>query len=277
MSHLPDLLAERQRKAFAASIDAVALVDRMIHQLEFLRAQALASLSHLASRIASDEQHADRGEHLHHAVEAELAAATHTTRVQTATRMGHASQLIADYPATSAALASGDLSLRHTEIIAEAGQIIASAAARKNYEAEVLPLALEMTPAQLRAHARRLVTHHSEETVDERHATARQARCVRVTPFEDGMAQLVAVLAAAEAYAIKDRLVRLTHETRKQRADEAAGASASATTANPPITTRAHTQADILVYLLLGNAIPSCDGSSDTPGDSGTPNRLHTN
>lgn len=250
MTQLPELLADEQRKALAAGIDAIMLVERMIHQLEFLRAQGFASLNELASRIARAEQHADHGEHLHRAIEADVAAATHTTSALTAARMGHAAELIASYPAVSAALAEGDISLRHTEIIAEAGQIVAAFSARQSYEAAVLPLALAMTPPQLRAHARRLAEHYSEQSLDERHATARETRCVRVTPLNDGMAKLIAVLAATEAYAIKDRLVRLTHETRTQGAVAAPQAPAREAAYEA---TRAHTQADIFAQLLLGD------------------------
>ena len=160
MSRIPESLAEQQRAAFAASIDQVALLERMIRQLGYLSSVGLASLTWLASHIAHDERHSDHGEHLHRAVEAEIAPATRATGAQTTRRAAHAEQLPTSYSEVSAAFALGDLSLRHTEVVVEAGQVITASNARSRFEAAVLSLALTMTPTQLRPHARRLAQTH---------------------------------------------------------------------------------------------------------------------
>lgn len=249
MPQLPEFLALEQQDALAAGVRAVEQIESMIRQLEYLRTTQLATLSRLATRIAHDEGHPDRGEHVHRAIEAEVAVATRTSSALVSARMTHAEQLLDGYPAVSAAFASGWLSLRHTEVLADAGQVIASAAVRARYEADVLPLALTMTPTQLRSHARRLAERYAERTLDERHADARTQRHVRVTPLDDGMAQLVAVLGAAEAYAIKDQLVRLA------RAAEEKGE-----THDDAPRSRAQVQADLFVRLLLGGPAERTEG-----------------
>ncbi|CAG7599232.1 hypothetical protein LEUCIP111803_00281 [Leucobacter soli] len=159
MSNLPDALTVQQRDALAAGVAAVERIDAMIHQLEYLKAAGLASLSRLASRIASDEGHPDHGELVHRAVEAEVAVATRTGQAAVASAMGHAETLTSDYPALTGALRDGAVSFRHTQVVVDAGDIIAEPTARAVYEAEIVPLAERMTAPQLRAHAKRVAEY----------------------------------------------------------------------------------------------------------------------
>ncbi|RGE22427.1 HNH endonuclease signature motif containing protein [Leucobacter sp. wl10] len=256
MEDLTHLMTDEQRAALAAGVAAVERIETMIHQLEYLKSLQLAGLTRLASQIARAEGHADHGELVHRAVEAEVAVATRTGQAATAHRMGHADLLLDRYPAISDAFGAGRVSLRHSEVIVDAGQIVAAPRARAAYEAEVLPLALSMTARQLRPHARRLAEHFAERSIDERHRDARERRCVRVIDLDDGMAQLVATVGAAEAYAIKDRLARLAHRARS--ADGGAGA--------PAARTLAQAQADVLTDLLLAREPGTGDGPSAIAG-----------
>lgn len=267
MTHLPPDLIDQHREALAAGVRVVEMVDAVMHQIEYLRAVHLAALSHLASAIARDEGHRDHGEHVHRAIEAEVAVATRTGQTAVANQMGHAAGLLAQYPAVSEALAQGALSLRHTEVIADAGQIIADPAARAAYETAVLPLARTMSTAQLRPHARRLAERHAERDLEDRHRDARRSREVRVTGLNDGMAQLTAVLGAVEAYAIKDRLSRLAHR-RNRRATAEPGVDCEATeNAVSGAPTLRQSQADVFVELLLTGDLAS--GITDIPvGDA---------
>lgn len=247
--------ADEQRAALAARIAAVERIDAMIHQLEYLKAAQLASLARLASRIARDEKHADRGELVHRAVEAEVAVATRTGQIETAHRMGHADRLLTDYPAVAETFATGRLSLRHTEVIVEAGQILTGPEARSAYESRVVPLAVSSTSRELRTHARRIAEHFAERSIDERHREARERRCVRVVDLDDGMAQLVATVGAVEAHAIRDRLARIAHRVRgSDRAASADGSASKTDDADPR--TSAQIQADVLAELLLTGARP---------------------
>ncbi|QIM18924.1 hypothetical protein G7066_10595 [Leucobacter coleopterorum] len=58
--------------------------------------------------------------------------------------------------------------------------------------------------------ARRLAEQFTEVSLDERHAEARKRCRVSVREHDDGMADLIAHLPAAEAYAIYDRLTRMS-------------------------------------------------------------------
>ncbi|MFI7742259.1 HNH endonuclease signature motif containing protein [Kocuria rhizosphaericola] len=71
---------------------------------------------------------------------------------------------------------------------------------------ELLLRAPDSTVAQLRALARRRRAGLLRETEEQRHRLALQDRRVWVEPREDGMAQLCALLDAATAHAIQDRL-----------------------------------------------------------------------
>ncbi|GAA1754713.1 HNH endonuclease signature motif containing protein [Kocuria aegyptia] len=102
---------------------------------------------------------------------------------------------------------------------------------------ELLLRAPDSTAAQLRAYARRRRAGLLRETEEQRHRLALRDRRVWVEPREDGMAQLCALLDAATAHAIQDRL-----DTLVDRADPAVPAApvevvatgASATPALPP-------------------------------------------
>lgn len=247
---LPQVLAEQHREALAAGVSAVEAIETMIRRLDYLRASQLAGLSRLGSQIAADEGHPDHGETVHRAIEAEVAAALRTGHVSAANLMAHAGELIDRYPATAAELAEGRVSLPHTRVVAEAGRIIVDARARAAYEAEALPLALELTPRQLRAHARRIAEHFAECSLEERHREARARRGVRVVDLDDGMADVIATVGAVEAYAIKDRLARIAYAAR--RASLVAGDPAASSGADA--CTPRQAQADAFVGLLLTGA-----------------------
>ncbi len=264
MKDLTPLTTADQRRALAAGVDAVERIDTMIQQLEYLRTVQLAGLSRLASRIARDEGHSDHGELVHRAIEAEVAAAIRIGRVTAANRMGHADQLLERYPRVSAAFAEGRISLRHTEVLIDAGQILQTAGARAAYEAEVLPHALESTPHGLRAHARRLAERFAERGIDDRHREARRLRWVSVVNADDGMADLTARIGAAEAYAIKDRLARIAHRLQTEPRPVSTDAGHSS---QPEPRTLQQMQADAFVEILLSNGL-SAESDTATAGDA---------
>ncbi len=288
MEDLSHLTTEEQRAALAAGVGAVEQIQTMIHQLEYLQTVQLAGLTRLASRIARDEGHADHGELVHRAIEAEVSVATRTGHITVATRMGHADQLLDRYPAVSAAFAEGRVSLRHTEVIVDAGQIIQTPDSRAAYAAEVLPIALHSTVRQLRTQARRLAEHFAERGIDERHREARKQRSVTVADLDDGMACLTARIGAVEAYAIKDRLARIAHHARARGAgsDAAHGHPAAhphTAAHQPPCQhpdeadprTARQIQADVFTELLLTGTAPmtAASTSSSTPPGGGATGR----
>lgn len=114
------------------------------------------------------------------------------------------------------ALRAGSISEYHVNAIVDAADVIGvamtpeSQSRRSAYEAAVLEIAVAESPNRLRPIARRLAERHSEQSIDERHACARQRRRVFVTELPDGMADLIAHLPAAEAYGIFNRITQMS-------------------------------------------------------------------
>ena len=286
MKALPTDVTQQQRDALATGVSLVEHLDAMIHQIDHLKAMALASLSRLATRIAQDEGHLDHGELVHRAVEAEVAVATRTGQVATASAMAHADALLTHYPSTAQALGDAAVSLAHTRVIVDAGGIISELTARAAYEAEVLPLARTMSAQRLRAHAKRLAEHFADRHIDERHREARLGRRVRVFDLDDGMAKLVATIGAVEAYAIKDRLSRIARAARGEAQGMALGSGeigpdkhvvgageggAGDDDAGNDARTLEQIQADACIELLLEpHALPATGSKGSTSSTSGS-------
>lgn len=257
MEHFTAITTGQQRAALAAQVTAVQQIDQMIHQLEYVKTMQLAAVSRLATQIARDEGHGDHGAMVHRAVEAEIAAATRSSQLTTSRRIGHADHLLTKYPEVSAAFADGEVSLRHTEVIADAGQVITSEEGRSAYERDIIPAARTLTSGQLRLHAKRVAEMYAGRSIDERFAEARMGRQVRVTDLDDGMAQVAAVVPAVEAYGIRDRLSRIAYHTK----------------CDGDSRTLRQVQADVFTQLLLtAGALPEVpDAVEDVPGSASGP------
>jgi Domain of unknown function (DUF222)/HNH endonuclease len=137
-----------------------------------------------------------------------------------------AQTLTGQLPRTLSALASGDLTLRHAQVIAEAACRLPAEHAGQ-LEHRVLERAARQTVAQLRAAVRRTVLALDPRTAEQRHRLARQDRTVELRPVEDGMTELRALLPAPDAETIYRRLCDATRllpaaddrTTGQQRAD----------------------------------------------------------
>lgn len=135
-----------------------------------------------------------------------------------------------DYPRALALVASGELTVEHVEVIAEAGLVIGMGDApdtqdrRSAYEQRAIEAALVETPNGLRPIVKQLAEVWSEAPIEVRHENAAQLRRVTVIDAEDGMADLYAHLPAHEAYAIHDRLTRIARSAKNgERGVPAAG------------------------------------------------------
>jgi hypothetical protein len=116
--------------------------------------------------------------------------------------------LVGSFPATHAALETGEISRAHASVIVEAGLPITDDDARALFEAAVLDVARRETPGRLRPAARLLANRLHPVPLETRHAVAATARNVWVRDLDDGMAELIATLPAALAHGIRDRLDR---------------------------------------------------------------------
>lgn len=241
-----------------AGIDDEALVDA-IRGWERLAAWAaagqLASIAELARRRRPlDREGADRGADSGHpglasvsefAVD-EVATALRLSRCAAGTRLHVAVELAERLPATAAALRAGELDAVKARRIAEATTALAAEAASA-VERRVLPRAADQTVSQLRASLARAVMAVDPADVEERHQRAAADRRVCITPVEDGMAELWALLPADGAAAVRTALDRIARRMGRsagrsmdnRRADALveiaaaawAGAASSATTA----------------------------------------------
>jgi hypothetical protein len=134
--------------------------------------------------------------------------------------VGHAVQLVVDFPDTWAALSAGLIDLRQVRAITDelGGQ---DPAIRARVEAAVLPVAPTMDSVALRKLIKRLLHELAPVETAERHRVARDRRHVSVTPASDGMAFLEALLPAEDAVAINTALNVAAADAK--RADAAAG------------------------------------------------------
>jgi hypothetical protein len=150
-------------------------------------------------------------------------------------RMEHARRLVEDLPQVLDLLEGGEVSERHARVVVDAvvGLNPAEAAA---VQAAVVGRAADLTVPQLRRAARRAALAAVPELAATRAQEAAAGRQVSLRPVEDGMAELVATLPAADAQCVVAAL---------DGAAKAAGRAAEAAGAEPgPVGAR---RADALV------------------------------
>ncbi|GAA3169710.1 hypothetical protein GCM10010531_23490 [Blastococcus jejuensis] len=114
-------------------------------------------------------------------------------------------------PATYAALAAGELDVARAGALADVLGSTRPELARA-VEAILLPEAVDLSVARLRARALELLAELDAPAADQRRERAKQTADVFLQPGADGMATLGAELSAdeaAEAYAVIDQLARL--------------------------------------------------------------------
>lgn len=182
---------------------------------------------------------------------AELAAALPLTKAQAENLVGESVQLVQDFPGTLAALQGGRLDVRRARtIVDELGSlepevrrqvepaIVADPTAdpgaadtgAANVEADVVGDAVGgVDSAVLRRRLKGAVHGLAPVTVAERGVRARARRFVRVTPAQDGMAWLEALLPAEDAIAVKSTLDAAARELKRR---DAAGGDVRARSAD---------------------------------------------
>ncbi|WP_426302044.1 DUF222 domain-containing protein [Arthrobacter sp. R-11] len=168
----------------------------------------------------------DAAELARRAVAAEIATATRAKDRTIQRQMGQAVELLDRFPATFGSLAQGRISLAHARIIQDAGAALDDPDALARYETVLVARAERQAPARVRRLAVREAEKAQPEAMADRHERAAEERRVWVTPLPDGMAELAAVLPAAIAYGIHDRLTRMAQKHAEQhRNTEAVGAA----------------------------------------------------
>jgi hypothetical protein len=113
-------------------------------------------------------------------------------------RIGLAIELAGGLTATAAALAAGEIDVQKAHSIADGCRYLDPGAAAE-VEAVVLARAGDQTNAQLKKSVRKAAIAADPVAAQQRHVAAKNERGVWLTPLDDGMAEVRAVLAAADA------------------------------------------------------------------------------
>lgn len=139
--------------------------------------------------------------------EDEIATALRIGRRSAAIRLDEALAL-EDLPRTFSALEAGDITITKSRVVVRG---VASLSDRLKLEVEkrVLPQASQQVPEQLRRAVERAVLSVDSSAAERRQDKARAERRVTLTPVADGMAELWALLPAADAQAVYRTLTAL--------------------------------------------------------------------
>lgn len=148
----------------------------------------------------------------------EVAARTVTTTRQAENQVGHAVQLVEDFPATWAALSAGSIDERRARVIT--GELGAQdPEVRRRVEAAVLPAAPDLDTVALRRRIVQLLHELAPATAEQRCREARERRDVTLTPAPDAMAYLEAYLPAEDAIAVRSVLDAAAHTLKRRDAE----------------------------------------------------------
>ncbi|MCW2541425.1 MAG: endonuclease [Frankiales bacterium] len=191
------------RLSLTDRIDAVAVWGRATAWLEGLGQQLLASV---AAADTTRDQWARE----------EIAAVLGLAPVTASGYLARAAALTDRLPGTLDALLAGHISgLQARAVVDASGQLPDGLAG--DLESAVLPRASSQTLAELKRSLRRAVLRLDPAAAEQRRKAAHADRYVRIGNLEDGMAQLWALLPAADAQAIHDQVDATAR--RIQRAD----------------------------------------------------------
>jgi hypothetical protein len=177
-----------------ARIDLLIGLERQIAWLQATQQHVLAALDGHALDWAGTESI----DYTREQVGAALRLAPGTA----AARLEVARTLVDRLPATLAMLQRGEISYLHARKLADAVADL-DAKTTATVEQHVLRRAGNQTVGQFDASVRRAVISADPRQADERHDDAVEQRCVVVTPADDGMAELQALLPAEGATLIK--------------------------------------------------------------------------
>lgn len=197
----------------AALLDEWVDLGAQIAGLEARRVEALAERAALLEYETGPKiVHSSMAER---SMVAEFAAAGRVSPGTMSVQFANAVALANGFPATMRALAQGQISRRHAEVILEAAPREDGDAAdngatlRAAYEHDVLPYACGTTAPRTRAHAKAVTARLQPVSQEQAHREAREEREVSITPTSDGIAQFIGVVPELLAYAIFDRLTAM--------------------------------------------------------------------
>jgi hypothetical protein len=185
------------------ALEVVAAWDRMI---AWANAGQLAAVAEFARRPVSigdtpDVARAKRGpvgSVRRSNPDDEIAARLSISSGSASFRLGLALDLAGPLTATGAALAAGEIDVQKAHSIADGCHYLDPATAAE-VEGIVLARAGDQTNAQVKKAVRKAAIAADPVAAQQRHVTAKNERGVWLTPLDDGMAEVRAVTAAADA------------------------------------------------------------------------------
>jgi len=186
-----------------AVLEHVAAWDRVI---AWANAKQLAAVAEFARRPWSIGETADSARAKHGPLgsvrrsnpDDEIAARLSISSGSASFRLGLALALADGLTATGAALAAGDIDVQKAHSIADGCRYLDPATAVE-VEAIVLARAADQTNAQVKKAVRKAAINADPVAAQTRHVAAKNERGVWLTPLDDDMAEVRAVLAAADA------------------------------------------------------------------------------
>lgn len=251
---------EPQGAELDAAVSELAAVERELRALEARKRMLLARVREAADAVCEAERRTGRAAELvHRAASAEVGFALGIADRSAEALIERSHDLCTKFAAAHASLAAGRMSVAHASAVADAGLVIADAAAREAYTRAAVQIAEAETPNRARRAAKVLAERFAGRTIAERCAEAAEQRRVWVTPLDDGMAELHAVVDAVLATALHDRLTRVAQtqvEADREGAESPASGSGSRETGVVVPRTLDQVRADLFTDLLL-NGDPS--------------------
>ncbi len=197
MGRLVDDIAESDRAIARATAVRAALID-----------QARGWSEATASLMPGDESVVRRwskADVARRSLVSEVAAALRLPD-RSAENLVHESQsLLRELPATMAALADGEISYRHAQVMIDHADSLPEST-RRSFEDSALPFATKLTASRFDRKARVLRERAHPESIEVRNGACRDRRELSLQPARDGMSWLNAYLPAASGQAIHNRL-----------------------------------------------------------------------
>jgi hypothetical protein len=200
-------------------LEIIAASDRLISSFN---AQHHAAIAELARRpwlvgVSANEARARRGKPgqvEREFVVDEIAARLSLSPGAATFRVSLAANLAGTMTATAAALASGAIDIQKARAITDGCNFLDPATALE-VEATVLPRAPQQTAAQVRKSVQKAAITADPIAAQQRHVARKDERGVWLVPQADGMADIHAVLTAADALAVHDALTAAAKAAKK--------------------------------------------------------------
>ena len=205
-------IREAQSSELDALVNELASVEQQLRGLEARKRALLSRVRAVSDTVCAEERRTGRSAELvHRAAAAEVGFALGIADRSAEGLIERSFDLCTKFPAAHASLAAGRISAAHATAVAEAGLLVTDSAARRAYTRAAVDIAEAETPNRARRAAKVLAERFAGRTFAERCERAAAERRVWVTPLDDGMAELHAVVDAVLASALHDRLTRVGH------------------------------------------------------------------